>query len=446
MLERTEDTSQFDPFAQLRSGNEYNGWNDFPLSEEVDTPLKRFSAALNIIKNGGQTITILTMVPFRDLWTNFRAINRNIYRRTGLRLNPMTTMAHLAQTIEPIGAAARSTVDNEEWSLAPFGIVLKPALVFAWDKLLKREYDGMEVFSSTSVSHKDSRGSFYSRAPLSRALILLALQEYGLMQHEFLTNKVGIRRERLEDHITHLQQVGLVSKRPGIQSDKVGIIPYELAKDQPSDWPTYRDLNGFLQPKGAVSLKDAVETLLKRGLPIAHSSVVDMLVEKTNMVRSSASWLAANGLPFYLQEGFLKRERDGYTEIDLTAEGLVIVRKILEPLLRWSHDRWSVEEINRIGRRLMANPYFHDDLLGRIGQSYKQHSPSINKDPEAKQGAALQVIRENPGITQVEVFRRLNLSYRTTINIIQALVRLGYINKNKTNTGKGTRVLLTANC
>ena len=108
------------------------GWETIlgsPLPPEINTPEKRLSALVNLIQNGAQTLETLSM---SSEFTSYGRINSAMNERAGIRVvQNATTFRHLQRCIEPVGAAAKSDLDDKYWALTPFGAATKPTLIFA---------------------------------------------------------------------------------------------------------------------------------------------------------------------------------------------------------------------------------------------------------------------------------------------------------------------------
>lgn len=422
-----------------------NGWDEFPLTPEIDISEKRFSAVLNVLKNGGQTLTVLTMPPYREMWTDYRTISSNMNQQVGLPVvkADIATKDHLTYCIEPIGAAARSTLDDKEWSLTPFGIAMRPALIFAWQRLLVQGFDGTEVFGTNSQRKKGQEEDLPTTAPLTRARALLLIRERGVVQEVDLMRKTGLTSATITRHTNRLHELGIIHKESRSTQDGEPTTIYEVISNEDlSAWPPYQTLNDKTHLGKGEMVKKAIDMLRINGEPITRSSVSDILVKEQKITPVSALWSAGSMLSFYTKKGVMKKNREHPSEITLTQNGQKIVDKILTPLDSWSKDRWVIEEINTIGRRIASNRHAYNDLLKKIADSYITHSPYKNMDPEGKTSELLRLIRENPGsITQSDLVRHTGMSLTKVHVALGELLKTGHVVGIKAKTGQ--RVFLS---
>lgn len=122
----------------------------YSSNEVLQTPEDRLNAVLNIVQNGAQTLAVLSMLPNTNQWESPTRINKRIAETVGTPIvHRKTTLQHLVQTIEPVGLAARSTIDNNDWAITEFGIVSRATLIFTWRRFMDMALDPMKVLGST---------------------------------------------------------------------------------------------------------------------------------------------------------------------------------------------------------------------------------------------------------------------------------------------------------
>ena len=429
----------------------HTGWGEIPLTPEIATPEKRLSAALNIAQNCAQTLTVLTMASDTRQWESYCLINTNMNRQVGLKVvNSGPTRNHLIKCIEPVGAATRSTIDDKDWALTKFGIKIKPALIFIWQKLIELNLDAMALLGNRSQGKKDEDGNFKTTPPMIRAQILLALAGHtdkGPMRvvDFFQTTKLSL--SNLSGHLENLKTAGLVNfesvdPNSGQPVTFFGVTPIG---HETTNWPVFREKRGAThRHKISAFVQEAVQTLSLQGRPITTDAVATF--KSQNLLEfNPARPQISSVLSHFVRSCLLERGRfhEGHkAEIWLTPSGEQVVENIIEPLVAWSQNSEAVVEINQIAARLKVNPSTFADLYPKIATSFIEHSPQKNADPELKRQKITALIKVQPGqLTRADLGRELKVSRALISFIIKLLIESGEIIQTK--APRGNRLFLS---
>lgn len=418
-------------------------WGEIELTPEIDTPQKRPSAVLNIVQNGAQTLTVLTMPPDTENWQSYRQIHRHLNGCVGYELirDNRTTKDHLVACIEPVGAAARSSLDDKNWALTEFGIKIKPALVFAWQRLLALELDAMQVFGAHSRSKKDQENNILATTATIRNRILLSLADDDRRSID-LSNIVNISLSYTPKILQKLQSAGLVEYQSVNTESGSSASHFYLTEKghKTSPWPIYRNIAGNLLTRSP-QVEKAIRKLTMEEKLVTSESVTAQISEDTQQpINKTDRHTNVGVLSFYARQGFLKRGKFfkyHFSEACLTSLGKQVVHEIIVPLVAWANDNKAIGEINEIGKQLKINPDSYKSLYPQIAAGFSENSPNKNSDLEAKSRQILALVKTYPNhLTAADLARQMKVGDSTIGELLKPLIATGQISQRKAEKGK----------
>lgn len=428
------------------------GSRDRILSPELLSPQQRLPAVLNILQNGGQTLTVLTMNSDTDAWKSWHAINTEMRRKVGLSVaHPTSTRHHLIQCIEPIGAAAKSTIDDKEWSITPLGIAMKPVLIFGWQHILELGINPMALLGD--ISHggkKDARGNFQTTPPVVRFKILKALPENVHKTIAQITHEIGISDTNVVSRqADDLAEAKFIEKKSTTPLDEAPFATYyktEIGKNSREwePWTSKRSRN----VNSSQRVLNAVNVLEQQGEPITLDRVIKVLAEdlptSTTAILESQLVLTFWSRP---EKGYLRREgfsADNFSDVVITSKGLVAFGTLLAKIDQWANNMTSLREINDIAEQLAKNPHSYQDLYRQIVGNYTQFSPNKNRDKQGYIAKALDAITKNPGrFAANDLGQAIGTSNANSHKIVAEMLKAGSIRREK--GPKGIRYVLYPN-
>ncbi len=410
-------------------------WGEIELTPEIDTPEKRLSAVLNILQNGAQTLTVLTMPADTRRWQSYYRIWQNLNETAGLEVlkQKTSTKNHLVFCIEPVGAAARSTLDDRDWALTGFGIKIKAPLIFAWQQLLHLRLDAMQVLANNSLGRKDLEDNIISTPALVRYQILTALAAASRLRTIDLAQITNVGRSNVVHHLNGLKTANLIDSESADPESGNPVTVYQITPEglATNPWPSYRT-----SPTRSAQIEQTARRLTAEDRPITLRSVIEKPVQDLPGISGTLAFFASRG--FLTQSKFHCRE---LSEVRITDPGIQVVERVLKPLSAWTQDNKSVAQINEIDRRLKINPDAYISLYPPIAESYMQHSPIKNKDPEAKSRQITALIKSRPGqLTRSDLARLLNVSGPTIARHLKPLLETCQVVQQK--AAKGSRFFL----
>lgn len=427
----------------------FQGWDPHLLPPELQLPEQRLSALLNILQNGGQTLTVLTMPSRTTDWKSPYTINTDMRNQVGFPVvNKKTTVSHLQQTLANVGMAARSTVNDDEWSLTEFGLLCKPALLFGWQKFLELaanteiNLDPMAVLGTVSKGEKDESGSLKTTPPLIRFALLhaLSLTEAGI-NVEALAKKTNLPASAVGTHIISLAENNLVTHKINARTGRTSeyiITPQGL---ELSEWPPFKGTHQ-LNIARAQQVRHAVIALSQLESAITIEAVERFINDTYRPGKEPTSYNSANILSQWAKKhGLVEKISNIREDIQITDIGTTVLTTILLPLYRWAEDFSRCPEITEIALALKRNPLAYQPLYPEIAQSYIDHSPSKNRDREGKLSQARGIINTKPGeLSAAELGRALGMTPATGAKVTSELVARGDIYLQK--SPKGSKFLL----
>jgi hypothetical protein len=356
-----------EPAAEVRPPT---GWDEAALSPSVDTAEKRLAAAASVIRNGNQTLTVLVMPSHTEGWLGYPSICNAIRDELGYQLvKKNTTKGALVKTIEPVGAAARSTLDDTQWALTPFGIAVKPVLIFAWQRLLDLHLDGVQVFGATSRQQPGTGAEPPSTPAASRIRVLHALAARAPRRIVELGRAAGAVTS-IRGLLAALQQGGIVD-RESVDTQRGDPVTFYAVTEQGRAltlWPLFERISHASERRTArmysKQVQHAVRSLAAADEEISVGSIIAFMnrIYKPTTARNPSHVGAV--LSFYVRCGLLAYQHLHWSEssrVWLTDLGQQVVGQILEPLTAWSHDPRVVPEINDIAVAMQQTPDVYRD-------------------------------------------------------------------------------------
>ncbi len=413
-------------------------WQEVLLNPDVESEAyRRINGVLNILKNGAQTLTVLAMVDDPNSFVTPSNINRTVDKKAGGKVvkRDTTVKSYLAKCIEPMGAAAKSTLDDEMWALTPFGIEMKAALIFAWSKFLKAGINPMDVLGTTSRSKKGDDGHIINTPAVARATILTALDIYRVLNREKLVEILKLCGSAVSGHLTNLKRAGLVEfESMDTGSGKPGshFILTDTGREQEYNWPVYTDSRGKNFALQTELTRKALEKLSVMGQDINTVSICAIILDKNpDFNRKGLLNSISHVLSFWVREGLLKRGKfnTGYlSEASLTDKGRMIVDEILIDLAMWSIDPDLAPKIESIAKRIRINPDAYQSIYTNIAKSFKETSLYARHNKKETLEEVLKAIRQNQGkVTASKVSRITGISPTHTRLLISKLKSQGYV-------------------
>lgn len=416
------------------------------------TPLQKLERLLNILPNGGQSLTVLSMPPSSDRWTYYTHIANAVNSKVGFPVVRKTnTQKALTQTLEPIGIAAKSDIDDKVWALTDFGVDLRPALIFGWQGFTELDINTSALLSSISARGKHTDG--VRTAGMTRFKIIQGIYELthlsaeqdnqGVSEYE-ISQYTGFNLEFVGDHTHNLEKGGFLDK-----DSKARTLTTFTVTEKGSalaTWSTYVAKNQA-HPQSSVRGHDVIVSLQSTGDLITNKTVAQRYLELfgRNLGEGHASTL----LSFWAknEQGFL--ERHGFSlergsDVVLRPITEAVLAKVLLPLEQWAYNSLSVGKINQIREQLNKDPDSFVPLYRNIAESYEKYSPFKNKDLEGKTAMALEIISTSPGVSYTELSTVMDTSVATARRIVEGLILSGTVRREEPETGNRVNLFVNS--
>lgn len=462
MIERVEDfgqvtsaePTQLQPKVEHQTGIR---WQDVLLNPDINSEAyRRLSGVLNILKSGAQTLTVLSMVDDPNSFVNTADIRAQVQEKVGSRTikKAENVKTYLTRCIEPVGAAARSTLDDEMWALTPFGIEMKASLILAWSKFLEAGIDPMDVLATASHSKKDDEGHITSTPAVARATILTALNELGKLNVSRLKQILKMEGGVVANHLINLEKVGLVNYESVECMLGKPIVHFTLTEKGRNtgieNWPFRVDSRGNRLVFQTELVRKAIEELSVKGRDINLWSISEIILlkypdYKANGLRANIASL----LSFWEIEDrhLLNKSRfkqDIRSEASITGKGLIVVDGIFSRLAMWSIDPPLTPDIESIAKKLRINPDAYQDIYVSIAESFRRTSPFFEKNGEDTSAKVLGVILKKQGnVSTTDISRIIGISVSRVHQIVKELKSQGYLIGEKDPTHKSRIFLRT---
>lgn len=397
------------------------GWESIPLDDSIRTPERRLEALLNVLQNGGQSLIVLTMQSNPQDFRVYIDINRELNRKVGSHVQHQTpTKAALVQTIERVGAAARSADDDRMWAITEFGIAMKPALLFSWQRMVGLSIDPMMVLGTNSQVKKDENGDWIVTPAESRRKILHTLYERGEVNTAELQGLCGITDSRVAEHLQTLHRNGLALYESVNTSEEYmrSYVITDKGKELP-EWPSFNADKGF-----GIRPVTRLRELLVAMSPKEGGWQQREILQKFNETYGTHMSIGILSHLFSLLEKEEVIEKIGnYSSAYPTMLGKQIEEIILRPLNAWASYPRSVPAITKIANELAVNPDAYNFLYPAINESYSTVSPAKNRDKEYRARQILELVNNHPlEFDTHEIAQRLKMSYEGARTIIQGLI------------------------
>lgn len=407
-------------------------WSDPSVFAELDTPERRYEALANILQNGAQSLTVLTMPSDPHTFSSWAAINAHLNTTVGFTVvAKASTLEHLASCIAPVGAAAKSTIDDQEWALTAFGVAIKPALVFGWQRLLDLQISSMGLLGSTSQGKLDEEGTGYITTPAQvRTTMLQQLTERGPLQLTQFIPAIKVGRNSIAMHADNLKKAGIVTVERKTTTYGQPITLYEITGlgAQASDWPVAM-LRDNPAPRISERVRDALLFLVENGQDPTLRAIRKYISDTTGHEYHDAD--LATVLTFFVDNKLVERSKFNakkFSEVTLTPLGQSIVAELITPLVRWCENPYAIPEIFQIAENLQRNPQAYTNLYRPIAEHFVTHSPFKNHDTTQREIDFLRIVQNAPQpLTQSDITRMASMSKSTVHKVKQALLKTGEI-------------------
>lgn len=425
-------------------------WNGIVLTPEIETSWNRLSAVANILQNGAQTLTVFAMKPDVSYWGTASEINGGVKRLIGETLvSSGTTPGYLRSTLEPVGAAARSDTDERYWAATPFGIAIRPALIFGWQRMLYWGLNGSDVFGVTSQKTKTPEGTIITPVDI-RLQIFDLLERRGTLRVSDITGSINvIAKPDVIDHLDRLASAGLITKEglePIKEKSQTKYLPTGRGKEV-EEWPAYGVPHKYRSPaverKLSGRVKEAVMSITTSGKQPTLDGILQFMHQQHGYTPDRSRVVAV--LSFYEREGLIEYQQGFHarnrSKVELTRLGRVIKANVIDQLARWCEDPDSVPVIQEIDQRLKDNPEGFTDTFREIGESFKNSSIRIGENRAVLKMNFLRTIAQQSGtVATPDVARACAISPGIARIFTKELLQEGLI-KEEPSILRGTRVL-----
>ncbi len=408
----------------------------------LETTKGRFQAILNLVKNGGMVLEVMQM---DRIWQNYKDIATSINGSRGEQLiRSSVVRGHLRRTISPIGAAARSDIDDEDWQLTPFGMETKAVLLFVWQKFLELNVNPVQLLSNRSSVKKNSQGNITTPA-LTRSGILIDLYPQKQLREVELAEIENINAGNIAKHLSYLQSAELINSKSVDPIDSFSFFRLTTRGGLLGEWPEYVESRGYNLPGLSRGINKIIDDLVIDLIASAaeYFTTEDVMYygQELHYSKSTENKGNVSGiLNFYVREGLLEKSElngENMSEYSLTELGQVIVKELLNPLYLWAEDLNSIPEINIIRAQLIRNPNAFLAFYRQIGDVYQETSPLKNQSRESKISDILSCIEDNEGnLNASDIGRKLGISTGYTHAIVTSLTKAGKLGYT---FGKGGR-------
>lgn len=407
-----------------------DNWADILRSDpdherHLEFDMGRFQAIINIAKTGSMVLEVLEM---DNTFKHYHEISDLVNEAAREKVNQERAVAgyHLRQTISTVGAAARSDIDEKYWKLTAFGLQLKPALIFIWEKLLEHGINPSGALGSLSRLKKDEEGNLVVSPAMTRAFLLIALSTSGTHNKVRLISKGPVTATAIENHLESLKASGLVTYESITPGETISFFKLTDKGISLPEWPTYIDSKGGKNEKISRNLRLAIAAIVFRGKTVFSYEDIKQLFEKSGLPKNLGT--LAKVLNFFVNEGLVEFSgpfrHDWMSQAEPTEKGGILVDEVFLPVLKWCQDINSVEKINQIGANLGKNPAHYRKMYPDIVRVYKAKSPFRGFDSDAKKANILNLIAKNPGtLTASQVGKRLGISDRRARQLINSMIQ-----------------------
>ncbi len=404
----------------------FAGWERSLITPESATARYRRAAVLTMLGNGAQSLAVLVMPSDTNNWQSSYQINKQMKTTVGSKVvGASATRNHLITTIEPVGTAARSTIDDKDWAITAFGREMKPALIYGWQQFMDLEVNPVSLLASMARVKRDAQGNLVAAPALVREQILTQAYHHPL-QIFTLRSLTHVGSAALCPHTDNLAGGGFIEKKSVDSGSGKPIAEYQVTQaglDIP-DWSAlYEHKRAYM-----TEIQSVVAELVEQGIKITTDAIVEGVGKKVDVA-------SENTLRFYISllvNRQLLQSKDlppqQLSQISLTPLGVAVVENIFIPLRAWSYSPDADDRINDIRRAYLRNPSIFNSLYQQIAATYRESSKFINADPVARTLEVERLIRENPGVyNKAMLARQLGCAEGSINKTISELIADGLI-------------------
>lgn len=395
-----------------------------------------------------------------------RTIRTNANKITG-----MTTIAQdrsvqrfMEDTMERISVAARGNTEGSAWGLTPFGLAIRPAIIYMQEMctLLGTEPPG--IVGNVSIPTTDASGDIIS-TPAAKRIALLkaiydALEESGTEEIDFQTaasriwifdvtdvpdsdevqetdkwvevDTIEVADSTLSNHLRNLAASKLIEVKMS-NTTEGEFVKYRADTDRIEDlWTPARKKYSMSTFELWQQIKTAVISLSKTGSGEFGVTDVNQKLQENGF--GLPNW--KNILPTILSElstrGYLINTT-GLSDkkrsiVKLTPLGTDVYEQVAKPLYDWFMYPEKVPAINQAAASYANNPEAYKALVHQIALNFRDYSPYVNADPVGKMSEITKLIKQNNGqLTAVEIAARLGLTRWNAYDLCHELARAGEI-------------------
>lgn len=418
-----------------------DGWAFVESDPRIATALKRFGALGNIINNGAKTLTLLAMDPaygfanYRDIRDSANELAVEKVIRTS-----KSTLQFLAISLSSVGAAAKSTTDEEDWQITPFGNALKIGTIYAWKSLTALKLAPADVFGKNThtLGHEGEQSETTTAA--NRVKLILKLAEGQTTLGE-VARLLGISTASAVETMRGLRGRGIVNLRT-IDSPLVErVTTYSLTENgklNSQPWEPYKKPRKGRPSAGVYthaskSIQDAVIALARGGETVFGAKDIVAQLAKTNV---KVGDIARYGsiLKHFAAFGYLRREsefeHEAYSVISLTEKGQAVYDTVIKPLYDWFTDPALQPAVTQAAQEYQGTEgrAFYRQFIESVVDLYKAKSPGKNADHGQKMTAVLDFIVKHDGqANHKDIAEQMDLSSTLVDEVCKLLAERGLV-------------------
>src|SRR3989344_1581016 len=439
-------------------------WAFVEMHRQLSIPEKRLEAFANVANNGAKCTIVLAMDP-NATWESVTTIRNNTNKLSQLQTIAQyrSVQRFMVDTIERIGVAARGNRVDTEWQLTPFGVAIKPAIIYTQEMCMLLGINPTDVFGNVSIPTTDATGNIIT-TPAARRVGLLeaiydALEETGAEEVGFQTvlkrnwtliditdgpdynddeTDGGIETENMEvvdnASINHLRDL-VASKLVEVTMANTAEGEFVKYKANPKSldetwqpnlnryWESTKELWNKvqaavrnLQENGNQNFgsRDVKEKLKESGLVLLNEKIIPPILAE----------LARLG---YLENitGLSDKKR---SIVKLTPLGRNVHELITSPLYEWFINPNLTPVINQAAESYTNNPQGYHSLVRQIALNYRDNSSFINADSAGKKAKIIELVRQNKEkLTAVEIAALLGITRWNAYDLCHDLIKAGEV-------------------
>lgn len=446
---------------------ESDGWSFVESHPRLSIPEKRLEAFANIINNGAKCAVVLSMDPAQT-WESITTIRHNANKLSQEQTiaQDRSVQRFMVDVMERIGAVARGSRDETEWQLTPFGLAIKPAIIYTKEMCTLLGIDATDVVGNLSLPTTDKKGDIII-TPAARRIGLLkeiydVLERTGAEEVDFqtiiedmwiLTDVIDIPEgqslgEEQDVEVMEVVDSTALTHLKNLAESK--FVEIKMANTTVGEFVKYKPiptkfnetwLPARAHQKSSRQLWQAIQTAIiemhrqgqeRFGIKDVFNKIINLHVSP-NTLSTILAELARLG---YIEntEGLSNKKR---SIVKLTPLGKNVYELITKPLYLWFTYPEKVPAINRAAESYAHNFAAYQSFVHQIAMDFREHSPYVNADPEGKKSKIMELIAENDGkLTVVEIADALGLKRANVYDHCHDLARMGKIRSEPNGSRK----------